>query len=111
MDNLIISEIQIIPVKPRDGLIAFASCVVNASLYIGNIAIYTCPSIPDEFRLTYPIKTLPNGKEISCVHPINKKTGEAIRKAIVEKYKKLTQEVYVENSKANNVKANKTKMP
>lgn len=89
MDNLKISEIQIIPVKPKDGLIAFASCVINNALYIGNIAVYTRPSTQAGFRLVYPVKILPNGKEIHCVHPINKEAGELLSKAIIEKYKEI----------------------
>ncbi len=70
MSELEISEIQIIPVKPKDGLVVFASCVINNSLYIGNIAIYTSLSKPEGFRLVFPSKTLPNGKDINRVHPI-----------------------------------------
>lgn len=80
-----ISEIQIIPVKPKDGLVAFASCVVNNALYVGNVAIYTSPSIQEGFRLVFPSKILPNGKEIHCVHPINKETGEYISREIIKK--------------------------
>jgi len=89
MDKLEISEIQIIPIKPREGLVAFASCVINNFLYIGSLALYTSPSKPGSFRLVYPSKTLPNGKEISCVHPINKKAGEFISIEIIEKYKEI----------------------
>ena len=89
MSELVISEIQIIPVKPKDGLVAFASCVINNSLYVGNIAIYTSPTNHEGYRLVYPSKVLPNGKEINCVHPINKETGDAISKAIIRKYKDL----------------------
>ena len=89
MSELEISEIQVIPVKPKEGLVAFASCVVNNALYIGNIAIYTSPSTQSGFRLIYPVKILPNGKEINCVHPINKETGEAILKEIIKKFREV----------------------
>ena len=89
MNDLILSEIQIIPVKPNDGLIAFASVVVNNQFYMGNIALYTSPTTPDGYRLVYPIKVLPNGKEISCVHPINKEAGKTVHDAIVERYERL----------------------
>ncbi len=89
MSELRISEIQIIPLKPKEGLVAFASCVVNKALYIGNIAIYTSPSTQEGFRLVYPVKTLPNGKEINCVHPINKEAGEAILKEIIRKFREV----------------------
>ena len=89
MHELLISEIQIIPVKPKDGLVAFASCVINNSLYIGNIAIYTSPTNPEGYRLVYPMKVLPNGKEINCIHPINKEVGGAISRSIIGKFKEL----------------------
>lgn len=90
MSELEITEIQILPIKPREGLVAFASCVINESLYIGNIALYTSASNPDGFRLVYPSKILPNSKEINCVHPINKNAGNLISKAIIEKFIEIT---------------------
>lgn len=93
MKTIQVSEIQIFPVKPKDGLIAFASCVINDSFYVGNIAIYTSPSSHEGFRLVYPSKILPNGKEINCVHPINKEVGELISKAIIGKFKQIVSRV------------------
>lgn len=90
MNDISVSEIQIVPVKPNNGLVAFASFVVNNSLYLGNIAIYTSPSSTNGFRLVYPAKSLPNGKEINCVHPINRGTGAAITAALIDKYENLT---------------------
>jgi len=89
VSELRISEIQIIPVKPRDGLVAFASCIVNNAFYIGNIAVYTCPSSESGFRLVFPEKVLPNGKKVACVHPINRNTGEVITKAIANEFHKV----------------------
>lgn len=84
-----VSEIQIIPIKPRNGHVAFASCVINGNIYIGDIAIHTSISIPGEYRLLYPTRKLPNGKQISCVHPITKEAGETIQRAIISKYREL----------------------
>lgn len=84
-----ISEVEIFPIKPREGHVAFGSCVVNNAIYLGNIAIYTSPSCPDRYRLVYPDKILPNGKRIHCAHPINKVAGEIISKAIIGKFKEL----------------------
>lgn len=81
MSELKVSEIEIIPIKPKQGLVAFTSCVINNQFYIGNIAIYTTFN-ENEFRLVYPTKILPNGKVVNCIHPINKETGENMRKAI-----------------------------
>jgi len=85
---LSISEVDIIPVKPRNGLIAFASCVVNDQLYLGNIAIHTRLD-GSGYRLVFPVKVLPNGKEIQCVHPVTRPAGELLLQAIVEKLEAL----------------------
>lgn len=94
METIQISEIQIIPIKPKDGLVAFASCVINDFLYIGNIAIYTSPSKMEGYRLVYPSKILPTGKEINCVHPITKETGEHISKEIIKKFQEIVAKAY-----------------
>jgi len=89
MKSLKISEIQIIPVKPKNGLVAFTSCVVNDAFYIGNIAIYTSHNYPGGYRLVYPSKFLPNGKEVNCFHPINRDAGEIISNAIISRFKQI----------------------
>ena len=89
MREIILSEIQIIPVKPQGGLCGFASAVINDSFYIGNIAIYTSPNTSEGYRLVFPIKTLPNGKKVDCFYPINKDVGKIVTQAIVKEYKTL----------------------
>ena len=91
MNEISISEIQIIPVKPKDGLVAFASCVINNQFYLGNIAIYSSPSASEGFRLVYPIKILHNGTSLSIVYPINKETGAIIQRRLVEEYLELVE--------------------
>lgn len=83
-----LSEVQIFPIKFKDGLCAFISAVINNQFYISSIALYTSPSSPDGFRLVYPSKIL-NGKQISIMHPISKEAGHVIQKQIVEKYIRL----------------------
>ncbi|MGA2775650.1 MAG: septation protein SpoVG family protein [Candidatus Omnitrophota bacterium] len=92
MSELVVSEIQIIPVKPKDGLVSFASCVINNQLYLGNIAIYSSLSSPDGFRLVYPSRAA-NGTQLSIAHPITKEAGLAIQKQIVERYIKLMEDL------------------
>ena len=78
-----ISEIQIIPIKPINGLVGFASFVLNNDLYLGSIGIYTRPE--GDYRLTYPTKRVGN-QNINIFHPINKKFAEAIEKAVIKKF-------------------------
>ena len=98
MNELKISEIQIVPIKPTNGLVAFASCVINQSLYVGSIAIFSSPSNSSGFRLVYPSKVLVNGKEINCVHPINREAGENLSTAIIGKFKEIVRRTLNENA-------------
>lgn len=90
-----ISEINIIPVKPKDGLIGFVSFVLNDSFYIGSIAIYTLIR-GSEFRLVYPTKKY-GERNIGIFHPINARAGHIIEMAVLEKVTKLFKEIFNEN--------------
>jgi len=97
MKEIVISEIQIIPVRPHEGLVAFASFVLNKQFYIGNVAIY-CRLNSEGYRLVYPSKMLPiNGKEIQCFHPICKEAAEDIEKAVINKLNELVNMRQVSN--------------
>lgn len=91
-----ISEIQIVPVKPQDGLIAFASFVLDKKYYLGSVAVYTRLN-GDGFRLAYPTKKL-GDKSINIFYPINGEAGLAIEKAVSEKVKGLFNENYHEST-------------
>lgn len=93
MNELTISEINLVPLKYKDGLVSLASCVINNQFYIGSIAIYTSPLSPDGFRLVFPTKTLNNGTKLSIAHPINKETGLIIQRQIVREYLKLMEKL------------------
>jgi stage V sporulation protein G len=91
MSEIVISEIQIVPVKPHNGLIAFASCVINSQIYLSSIAIYSRPD-GSGYRLLYPTKTLSNGTSLSLFHPINRECGRTLEEAIVQRYQELLEE-------------------
>ena len=97
-----LSEIQIVPIKPNNGLVAFASFVVDNSFFVGDVAIHSSPSTEDGFRLVYPDKMLPNGKRIQCVHPITKIAGEAVHNAVINKYQELMEKVAEQNHERTN---------
>ncbi len=83
-----VDEVEIYPVRPRGGLVAFASCVINGCLYLGNIGVHTRPD-GSGYRLVFPMKVLPNGKEIQCVHPVTREAGDLILQAIVTRFEAL----------------------
>ena len=88
-----ISEIQIVPQKFQNGLVAFCSFVINNQLYVGSVAVYSSPSSPTNYRLVYPQKVLTNGAKINIVHPINQEAGLFIQNKIVGEYLKLVDQI------------------
>lgn len=81
-----ISEVQIIPIKPKDGLVGFASLVFDG-LFISSIGIYKKLN-DDGFRLLYPTKKV-GMKNINLFHPINKETGNQIETEILKKAEEI----------------------
>lgn len=82
-----ITEIQIMPIKPQNGLVAFASVVAENSLYLGSIGVYTKID-GSGYRITYPTKKIGN-KNINIYHPINKEISKAIEEAIISEAEKI----------------------
>ena len=82
-----ITEVQIIPIKPNNGLVAFASVVVENSLYLGSLGVYTRIDGSD-YRITYPTKKIGN-RNINIYHPINKETSKEIEEAIISEAEKI----------------------
>ncbi|PIQ82273.1 MAG: hypothetical protein COV76_04435 [Candidatus Omnitrophica bacterium CG11_big_fil_rev_8_21_14_0_20_64_10] len=89
---LAISEVEILPVKPQGGLVAFASCVLNGQIYLGNIGIHTRPD-GSGYRLVFPVKILPNGKQIHCFHPLTRQAGDLFLQVIIRKFEELIRSV------------------
>lgn len=82
MGNLI-TEIQVTPIKPQDGLVGFASLIFENSFYLGSIGIFTRPQ--GGYRLTYPTKG-----NLSVYYPINKALAEEVTEAVISKFEEVT---------------------
>ena len=87
--TLEISEVSIVPVKPQDGLVGFAGCVINKQFYLGGIAIHCDLANRGGFRLVWPTRKLKNGGEIPLCHPISKEVGEKIQDVIISEWETL----------------------
>lgn len=85
--KIILSEVQVTPIKTKDGLVGFASCVYNNCLYLGSIGIYTRPQ--GGYRLTYPTRKNANGN-FNIFHPINREFAEKIEEVIISKFENVT---------------------
>lgn len=82
-----ISEVQIRVVKPKDGLVGFASLVLNDQLYLGSIGIFT-KLVGSGYRLTYPTKKV-GETNIHIFHPIEQGLSRAIEEAVFAKAKEV----------------------
>lgn len=77
-----ITETKILIVKPQDGLIAFASIIIDNSLYLSSIAVYTRPD--GTYRLLYPTKKI-GDRLIDIFHPISRQASKQIEAEIFKK--------------------------
>jgi len=89
INEISVQEIQITPLKAKNGLCGFVNFVIDERIFIGCVAIYTSLSSPKGFRLVYPTKKLGVGNQLSIVHPIDRSTGTILEKFIIDEYLKL----------------------
>lgn len=82
-----ITEVQIEFVKPSNGLIGFASLVIDDNFYLSSIAIHKKLNA-DGYRLTYP-----NKGYFTIFHPINKQTSSKVETAIFGKLNDVMKKV------------------
>lgn len=87
-----ITEVNIIPVKPKDGLVGFASILIDNYLYLGSIAVYMKLD-GSGYRITYPTKKVAD-KNLNIYHPINKEIGRMIEEAIINKANELLNKAF-----------------
>lgn len=81
-----LSEIQIIPIKPQNGLVAFASFVLDGNLYLGSIGIMTRPQ--GGYRLVYPTKKVAD-RNLNIFYPINRETAQLIESEVVKQFEEV----------------------
>jgi DNA-binding cell septation regulator SpoVG len=81
-----ISEVQVAPIKPRDGLVAFASFVVDEALYCSSVGVSTRPQ--GGYRLIYPTKPI-GGRLVDVFHPISAKAGNQIEAVVLSKLEEV----------------------
>ncbi len=87
---VIISNISLVPIRPTQGLLGFASCTISIGNWHFSIGDLSIRSRPDGgLRILYPQKTLINSVKINCFCPLDKETARAIEKPILEKFSEL----------------------
>lgn len=83
-----LTEIQIVPVRPNKGLVAFVSFILNDSFFVGDIAIYSRIDQP-RYRLVYPTRVLFNGLRINAFKPIHKPVADEIEDQVISYFENL----------------------
>lgn len=82
-----ISEINIQLIKPANGLVAFASVVLDDKIYLGSIGVHQRLD-GNGYRLTYPTKKTGH-RDFHIFHPIERSLGQRIEQAILAKVSTL----------------------
>jgi len=83
-----LSEIEIIPVRPQKGLVAFCSFIINNTFCANDVGIRARMD-GSGYLLTYPRKVLSNGKEVGLFYPIKKDVAQAIEDQVVKAFLEL----------------------
>lgn len=82
----LISEIEITPVRPHGGLVAFASFVLYGAIRCSSVGIMT--RLDGSYRLTFPTKKI-GMNSFGIFYPIDKDTGDEIQEAVISKYEEV----------------------
>lgn len=82
-----ISEVSIELVRPKDGLIGFASLIIEDDIYLGNIGIMKRLD-QESYRLLFPTRKV-NDKSFNLFYPISKEMGQKLEDAVTKKLKEV----------------------
>lgn len=82
-----ISDVKVSLVAPKDGLIAFASVVLESGFYVGGIAVHEKLD-GTGYRLTYPTRKAAN-QTFNICHPITREASKVIERAIFQELKNV----------------------
>ncbi len=75
-----IKKVEIVPVKPSNGLIGFAHLFIEDGLYLGSIGILTKRD-GGGYRLTYPTRRV-GETNITIFHPTTSECSKNFEKAV-----------------------------
>ncbi|MFH1309068.1 MAG: septation protein SpoVG family protein [Candidatus Omnitrophota bacterium] len=88
MTEKLITNVEIIPIKPKQGHLGFVNIIFDNALALNGIALHSNLS-NGNYRLVYPDKILANGKVVQVFHPINRVVANRLNDVIFEKYEQL----------------------
>jgi stage V sporulation protein G len=78
-----VKKVEIIPIKPQDGLLAFASIEIDDRIYIGSIGVHKRRD-GSGFRITFPTRKV-GDHQLTICHPTTPGLSREIESAITAK--------------------------
>ena len=85
--DVALSEIQFVPVNPKNGLVGFVSFVIDGKYYVTSVAVFTRLSRAG-FRLVYPGKKV-GSININTFRPIDAYVGQTIEEEVNKKVSQI----------------------
>ncbi|HEY2809924.1 MAG TPA: septation protein SpoVG family protein [Rhabdochlamydiaceae bacterium] len=82
-----IKKVEIVPIKPHDGLLAFASIEIDDLLYIGSIGVHKRRD-GSGYRITFPTRKV-GDRQFTICHPTKPDLSKEIESAIISKVEKV----------------------
>ena len=86
---MVITKIEIVPIQQQKGLLAFASVVIDESLYLGSIGVHSRLD-GSGYRLSYPSKKI-GASHLYIHHPIIHELSKEIEQAVTARAIELFQ--------------------
>lgn len=78
-----IKKVEIVPIKPQEGLLAFASIEIDGLLYIGSIGVHKRRD-GSGYRITFPTRRV-GDHQLTICHPMTPDLSKEIESAITSK--------------------------
>lgn len=78
-----ITKVEIIPIRPKNGMVGFASVEIEGQFYVSSIGVHKRLD-GNGYRITYPTRKV-GEHDVNIFHPTNRILSEAIEQAIFNK--------------------------
>jgi DNA-binding cell septation regulator SpoVG len=78
-----VKKVEIVPIKPHEGLLAFASIEIDDLLYIGSIGVHKRRD-GNGYRITFPTRRV-GEHQLTICHPMTPDLSKEIESAITTK--------------------------
>lgn len=78
-----VTKVEIVPIRPREGLVGFASIEIDDKFYVSSIGVHKKRD-GSGFRLTFPTKGS-GSHNLPICHPTSPSFSKEIETAVIEK--------------------------